>query len=185
MIPRFGPDRLPSRPETAVFVSGVTSMGLEILAGRILAPEFGSSIYTWGGIIGVFLAALSLGYHRGGRRAAEHASHGRLVAVFLATGLYVAGVVLFGDLIVQSTSVLPLPGRFVSLPAIAILFGPPTYLLGYVSPYAAELAGGDVGATAGRVYALGTVGSIVGAFATTYVLVPALSVPQIGLVLGL
>ena len=185
MIPRFGPDRLPSRPETAVFVSGVTSMGLEILAGRILAPEFGSSIYTWGGIIGVFLAALSLGYHRGGRRAAEHASHGRLVAVFLATGVYVAGVVLFGDLIVQSTSVLPLPGRFVSLPAITILFGPPTYLLGYVSPYAAELAGGDVGATAGRVYALGTVGSIVGAFATTYVLVPALSVPQIGLVLGL
>ena len=185
MIPRFGPDRLPSRPETAVFVSGVTSMGLEILAGRILAPEFGSSIYTWGGIIGVFLAALSLGYHRGGRRAAEHASHGRLVAVFLATGVYVAGVVLFGDLIVQSTSVLPLPGRFVSLPAITILFGPPTYLLGYVSPYAAELAGGDVGATAGRVYALGTVGSIVGAFATTYVLVPTLSVPQIGLVLGL
>ena len=185
MVSRVAPDGLPSRPETAVFVSGVTSMGLEILAGRILAPEFGSSIYTWGGIIGVFLAALSLGYHRGGKRAAEHASHGRLVAVFLATGLYVAGVVLFGDLIVQSTSVLPLPGRFVSLPAITILFGPPTYLLGYVSPYAAELAGGDVGATAGRVYALGTVGSIVGAFATTYVLVPTLSVPQIGLVLGL
>ena len=179
------PDRRPSRAETAVFVSGVTSMGLEILAGRILAPEFGSSIYTWGGIIGVFLAALSLGYHRGGRRAATDASHTRLVGVFLATGLYVAGIVVFGDIIVQSTAVLPLPGRFVSLPAITILFGPPTYLLGYVSPYAAELAGGDVGATAGHVYALGTVGSIVGAFATTYVLVPTLSVPQIGLVLGL
>ena len=179
------PDRRPSRAETAVFVSGVTSMGLEILAGRILAPEFGSSIYTWGGIIGVFLAALSLGYHRGGKRAATDASHTRLVGVFLATGLYVAGIIVFGDLIVQSTAVLPLPSRFVSLPAITILFGPPTYLLGYVSPYAAELAGGDVGATAGHVYALGTVGSIVGAFATTYVLVPALSVPQIGLVLGL
>ena len=49
--------------EAAVFVSGVTSMGLEILAGRIIAPQFGSSIYTWGTIIGVFLAALSLGYH--------------------------------------------------------------------------------------------------------------------------
>ena len=185
MDSRFLPDRRPSRAETAVFVSGVTSMGLEILAGRILAPEFGSSIYTWGGIIGVFLAALSLGYHRGGRRAATDASHTRLVGVFLATGLYVAGIVVFGDLIVQSTAVLPLPSRLVSLPAITILFGPPTYLLGYVSPYAAELAGGDVGATAGHIYALGTVGSIVGAFATTYVLVPALSVPQIGLVLGL
>ncbi|WP_049987242.1 spermidine synthase [Halobellus rufus] len=185
MDSRFLPERLPTRPETAVFVSGVTSMGLEILAGRILAPEFGNSIYTWGGIIGVFLAALSLGYHRGGKRAAANASHARLVGVFLATALYVAGVVLFGDMVVQSTGLLPLPSQFASLPAITLLFGPPTYLLGYVSPYAAELAGGDVGATAGHVYALGTVGSIVGAFATTYVLVPTLSVPQIGLVLGL
>ncbi|MGQ4555041.1 fused MFS/spermidine synthase [Halobellus sp. GM3] len=185
MDSRLVPQRWPTRPETAVFVSGVTSMGLEILAGRILAPEFGSSIYTWGGIIGVFLAALSLGYHRGGKRAAENASHARLVGVFLATALYVAGVVLFGDMAVQSTGILPLPSRFASLPAITLLFGPPTYLLGYVSPYAAELAGGDVGATAGHVYAVGTVGSIVGAFATTYVLVPALSIPQIGLVLGL
>ncbi|MFD1686637.1 spermidine synthase [Halobellus litoreus] len=185
MDSRFFPERWPTRPETAVFVSGVTSMGLEILAGRILAPEFGNSIYTWGGIIGVFLAALSLGYHRGGKRAATNASHGRLVGVFLATALYVAGVVLLGDLVVQSTGVLPLPSQFASLPAITLLFGPPTYLLGYVSPYAAELAGGDVGATAGHVYAVGTVGSIVGAFATTYLLVPLLSVPQIGLVLGL
>ena len=185
MDSRLLPERLPTRPETAVFVSGVTSMGLEILAGRILAPEFGNSIYTWGGIIGVFLAALSLGYHRGGRRASSNASHARLVGVFLATALYVAGVVLFGDMVVQSTGLLPLPSQFASLPAITLLFGPPTYLLGYVSPYAAELAGGDVGATAGHVYALGTVGSIVGAFATTYVLVPTLSVPQIGLVLGL
>ena len=185
MESRLYPDRLPTRPETAVFVSGVTSMGLEILAGRILAPEFGNSIYTWGGIIGVFLAALSLGYHRGGKRAATNASHSRLVAVFLVTALYVAGVVLLGDLVVRSTGVLPLPSEFASLPAITLLFGPPTYLLGYVSPYAAELAGGDVGATAGHVYAVGTVGSIVGAFATTYLLVPLLSVPQIGLVLGL
>jgi len=185
MSQRALPSRLPTRPETAVFVSGVTSMGLEILAGRILAPEFGNSIYTWGGIIGVFLAALSLGYHRGGRRASANASHSRLVWVFLATALYVAGVVLFGDMVVRATGLFPVPSQFASLPAITLLFGPPTYLLGYVSPYAAELAGGDVGATAGHVYALGTIGSIVGAFATTYVLVPTLSVPQIGLVLGL
>jgi len=179
------PGRRPSRAETAVFVSGVTSMGLEILAGRILAPAFGNSIYTWGGVIGVFLAALSLGYHRGGRRAARNASYGRLACLFLATALYVAGVILLGDAVVGATELLPLPGEFASLPAITLLFGPPTYLLGYVSPYTAELAGGDVGATAGHVYAVGTVGSIVGAFGTTYLLVPTLSVAEIGLVLGL
>ena len=51
------------RPELAVFVSGVVSMELEILAGQRIAPQFGSSIYTWESIIGVFLAALSYGYH--------------------------------------------------------------------------------------------------------------------------
>ncbi|ELZ95033.1 spermidine synthase [Haloferax mucosum ATCC BAA-1512] len=174
-----------SRPELAVFVSGVTSMGLEILAGRMVAPEFGSSIYTWGSIIGVFLAALSLGYYRGGKQA-ERASNGTLVRVFVATAAYIAGVILFGDLFLQSTAGLPLPSRFASLPAVTLLFGPPTYLLGYVSPYAAELSGrSKVGAASGHVYAVGTVGSIIGAFATTYLLIPSLSVADIGLVFGL
>ena len=175
-----------SRPELAVFVSGVASMGLEILAGRMIAPEFGSSIYTWGSIIGVFLAALSLGYHRGGKRAAVHASNRRLVGVFLVSALYVAGLIVFGDVLLQATSTLPLPSRFASIPGIVVLFGPPTYLLGYVSPYAAELSGrSEIGAASGHVYAVGTVGSIVGAFATTFLLIPALSINQIALLFGL
>ncbi|MFC7204838.1 spermidine synthase [Haloferax namakaokahaiae] len=175
-----------SRPELAVFVSGVASMGLEILAGRLIAPEFGSSIYTWGSIIGVFLAALSLGYYRGGKQAAARASNPRLARLFVATAFYVAGLILFGELMLQSLSGLPLPSRFASLPAITLLFGPPTYLLGYVSPYAAELSGRtDVGAASGHVYAVGTIGSIVGAFATTFFLIPTLSVAEIGLIFGL
>ncbi|WP_430639181.1 spermidine synthase [Haloferax volcanii] len=174
-----------TRPELAVFVSGVTSMGLEILAGRMVAPEFGSSIYTWGSIIGVFLAALSLGYHRGGQQA-EQASNGALARVFIGTAAYIAGVILLGDLFIQSTAGLPVPSRFASLPAITLLFGPPTYFLGFISPYAAELSGRtDVGSASGHVYAVGTVGSIIGAFATTYVLIPSLSVTNIGLVFGL
>jgi spermidine synthase len=174
-----------TRPELAVFVSGVASMGLEILAGRMVAPQFGSSIYTWGSIIGVFLAALSYGYHRGGRRAATRATNARMARLFLLTAAYVAGLILVGDLLVRSTAGLPLPGRFASLPAITLLFGPPTYVLGYVSPYAAELSAKDgLGEASGHVYAVGTVGSIVGAFATTFVLVPSLDVDAIAFVFG-
>lgn len=162
--------------EVAVFVSGVASMGLEILAGRMVAPEFGSSIYTWGSIIGVFLAALSLGYHRGGRRA-ERASNGRLVRLLLGTAGYVAVLVFAGDILLEAAATVPLPARFASLPAVTLLFGPPTYLLGFVSPYAAELSGKEgIGEASGHVYAVGTVGSIVGAFGATFVLVPSLSV---------
>jgi spermidine synthase len=169
----------------AVFVSGVASMGLEILSGRIIAPQYGSSIYTWGTIIGVFLAALSLGYHRGGQRAAEHASTDRMAWALMATAGYVAAIIFAGDLMLAAVAGLPLPARFASLPAVTLLFGPPTYLLGYISPYAAELAEADgVGRASGHVYAVGTVGSILGAFGTTFLLIPTLSVEYIGLVFG-
>ncbi|WP_224334634.1 spermidine synthase [Haloprofundus halobius] len=175
-----------TKPELAVFVSGVASMGLEILAGRMIAPQFGSSIYTWGSIIGVFLAALSYGYHRGGKLAARQATNDRMARVFLLTAAYVAGLIFLGDLLLRATSGFPLPSRFASLPAITLLFGPPTYLLGYVSPYAAELSAKEgLGEASGHVYALGTIGSIVGAFATTYFLIPSLGVEQIALVFGL
>jgi len=183
----IGGRELPStEPGIAVFVSGVASMGLEILAGRIVAPEFGSSIYTWGTIIGVFLAALSAGYYRGGKLAAAAATPTRLARLLLGTAAYVAVVIFAGDLLVRSTIAFPLPSRLASLPAVVLLFGPPTYLLGFISPYAAELSGTEAtGEAAGNVYAIGTVGSIVGAFGTTYLLVPALSVTAIGFVFGL
>jgi len=175
----------PTKPELAVFVSGVVSMGLEILAGRMIAPQFGSSIYTWGSIIGVFLAALSYGYHRGGQRASRRASDRTLARLFLATAAYVAALVFAGDLLLRLTTGFPLPSRFASLPAVILLFGPPTYLLGFVSPYAAELSDVDgLGRASGHVYALGTVGSIVGAFATTFALIPALDVDAIGMLFG-
>ena len=174
-----------SRPELAVFVSGVASMGLEILAGRMIAPQFGSSIYTWGAIIGVFLAALSLGYHRGGQQA-QVASNDRMARVFVYTAAYVVALIFAGDIFLQAAVGFPLPGRFASLPAVILLFGPPTYLLGFISPYAAELSKKEgLGAASGHVYAVGTVGSIVGAFATTFVLVPALDVTLIAMGFGL
>lgn len=176
--------RRPTAVEFAVVISGVTSMGMEILAGRLIAPSFGSSIYTWGAIIGVFLAALTAGYHRGGKRAVD-ADRATLARVFLATTAYVAFVIVAGEYVVRAGLGVPVPPRFGPLAPVIVLFGPPVYLLGFVSPYAAELSGRtDVGAAAGNVYALGTFGSIVGAFGATYFLVPELTITQVGAVFG-
>ena len=167
-----------SAPEVAVFVAGLSSLGLEILAGRIVAPAFGSSLYTWGSIIGVFLAALALGYHHGGRRAAERASTPVIAGVLLLAALYVAAVLAASAAVLDLGDALPLPPRLAPLAPVVLLFGPPVYLLGLVSPYAAELADAEgTGGAAGRVYAVGTAGSIAGAFGTTFVLVP-----EVGLV---
>ena len=51
----------------------LTSAGglvLEIVAGRLLAPYVGMSLYTWTAIIAVVLAGLSLGHWIGGVLAA-------------------------------------------------------------------------------------------------------------------
>jgi spermidine synthase len=174
-----------SRAELAVFVSGVASMGLEILAGLIVAPEFGSSIYTWGSIIGVFLTALSAGYYLGGKRARRNASYPKLAAILVQSALYIGVIVIAGDLLLAAGDVLPLGARFAAIVPVTLLFGPPTFLLGFISPYAAELSvEGSTGEASGRVYAVGTIGSIVGTFATTFVLVPNFAVPEIELVFG-
>ncbi len=175
----------PTKPELAVFVSGITSMGLEILAVRIVAPQFGSHIYTVGGILTVCLAALSLGYWQGGKRAA-FATNREMSWLMLGTAVYIGVVIYASDLLLTHTSVLALPPRYASLPAVIVLFGPPTYLLGFISPYAAELSTKEgTGEASGHVYALGTIGSIIGSGATTFFLIPVLTVSQIGLLFGL
>src|SRR5215467_14653617 len=51
---------------STAFVTGAVVMALEILGSRLLAPVFGSSLFVWGALIGVILAAMSSGYAFGG-----------------------------------------------------------------------------------------------------------------------
>lgn len=168
---------------------GAILMALEMLSSRILAPHFGNSVYVWGSIISVFLAALSLGYLWGGRLADRNpsmAALGRLLAfaasfqaLLLVVGQPLAG--WLGDL----TGATPSG----TLLATTILFGPASVLLATVSPYAVRLAIqdlGSVGNTAGRLYALSTLGSLAGTLGCTFVLIPYLELRQaIGLLAAL
>ena len=173
------------RPEAAVFASGVASMGVEILAGRMVAPVFGSSVFTWGSIIGVFLAALSLGYALGGRYAREYASNEALAILASMSAVSVAIVAIGGDPVIAAFSGLGIPARYASILPVTVLFGPMTFLLGVISPFAAEQSkASSHGSASGRVYAVGTIGSIVGAFGATFVLIPAFPVGEVALILG-
>jgi hypothetical protein len=44
-----------------VFLLGMLSMGLQLVASRVLAPFFGNSIFVWASLITTFLAAFSTG----------------------------------------------------------------------------------------------------------------------------
>src|SRR5207247_6142343 len=66
---------------------------------------------------------------------------------------------------------------FCSFFAILALFAPPVTLLGMVAPFAMQLAIDDVreaGSVAGRLYALSTVGSLLGTFLSALVAIPAI-----------
>ena len=165
-----------------VATSGGVLMALEILSSRVLAPYYGNSVYVWGSIISVFLAALSLGYLWGGRLADRRpamASLGRMVALAAA---FEAVLLLGGSPLTASLAGFTGGTPAGTLLAASLLFGPASTLLATVSPWAVRLAArdlGHLGGTAGRLFALSTLGSLAGTLTCTFVLIPFLELRQI------
>lgn len=160
------------QPYAIVFISSACIMILELTAGRIVAPYVGVSLYTWTSIIGIVLAGISLGNYIGGRLADRAGSLRLLGLLFLLSGLTSFGV-LTADLIGTRLPVdWPVILQIMAL--VGVLFLAPSLVLGTISPVVAKLAVRDLattGSTVGKIYAAGTVGSIVGTFATGFVLI--------------
>lgn len=165
-----------------VLLPGAVLMALEIVSSRLLAPAFGNSVYVWGSIIGVFLAAMSAGYVWGGRRADRTpalASLGWLLAASAACQWLTAVV---GREVVERLGAATAGRPAGTLLATTLLFAPATALLATVAPFAIRIAGRaptELGGIAGRLYALSTFGSLGGTLAATFVLVPALALDAI------
>ncbi|MEJ5198844.1 MAG: fused MFS/spermidine synthase [Anaerolineae bacterium] len=164
----------PWLPVLIVFVSNTCMMVLELVAGRIIAPYVGVSLYTWTSVIGVVLAGMSLGNYLGGRLADRWASARLLGGVFLLAGLFSAAILTADTLGLQLPDAWPIVLRILAF--TSALFFIPSMVLGGVSPIVVKLAVRDLaktGSTVGRISAAGTVGSIVGTFATGFVLISA------------
>jgi spermidine synthase len=175
------------RLKVVVFVSGAVLMGLEMTGSRILAIHFGSSIYVWGAIIGVFLAALSIGYYSGGMLADRRPTFAPLNAMLLVAGGWLVLIPFYANPVCRLVLRFNPGERLGPLLATLILFGGPSVLLGMVSPYAVRLAAQTVeriGNVSGSLYAVSTFGSIVGTLLTAFWLVPALGVRALLQILG-
>ncbi|HEX6025499.1 MAG TPA: fused MFS/spermidine synthase [Solirubrobacter sp.] len=160
--------------ELVVFVAGISTLGAEIAAARLVAPAFGASTVVWANTIAIVLVALAGGYWLGGRLADRHPhAPGMARAALLGAGLValipLAAIPLLG---VTEDSLAEMPG---SLVALLVLVGPPVLVLGALSPWAIRLrvravaAAGDV---TGRLYALSTAGGLVGNFIAALALIP-------------
>lgn len=157
----------------AVIICGAAVLAIEILGTRVIAPFYGVSLYTWSGLISVTLAALSLGYVLGGRWADRGPQLHRFCSVIVAAGIWIVIIPWIRTPILNAAE--PLGLRAAVLIAATVLFFPPLALLGMVGPYAIRLMASSlevVGRTAGNLYALSTVASVIAAVVTGFFLIP-------------
>ncbi len=174
-----------------VFFGGVTSVGTEIAASRLVAPYFGDSTFIWANLIGITLTYLSIGYWIGGRFADSYPRPWVLYGATTVAALwsillpYIAQPILRLSLdAFDNVDVGAFYGSFV---AVLLLLAVPIILLGFVTPYAVRLLIDSVdhaGNTSGRVYALSTIGSIAGSFLPVLVLIPWVGTARTFLILG-
>ena len=162
-----------------VFLAGTGVLATEIAASRLLAPYFGSSTIVWANLIGLVLASLSVGYWLGGRLADRRPEPQLLGGIVLAAAAMVAVVPFvarpFLQFAVGSLDEASEGAAIGSFFGTLFLFVPPITLMGMAAPFAIRLALADVehaGAVAGRLYALSTVGSLLGTFLSALVTIP-------------
>jgi spermidine synthase len=170
-----------------VFGSGAILMGLEIVGSRLIAPFFGSSVFVWGGLISIFLGALSLGYYLGGTMADRWPRAGVLAMLLALAGGTVLALNVAARPVLVAFDAWNLGPRLGPLLASVALFAVPSILMGTTSPFAIKLVARDlatVGTSAGVLYALSTAGSIFGTIATAFFLIPSMGVRAILVLLG-
>ncbi len=161
--------------DITVFVCGGVVMTYEIIGSRVLSPFLGASTYVWTSLIGVILGSLSLGYWLGGRIADKRPDLRVLASIIFVAGGLISLTVLIKEVALSFVASAPVGVELRSLIASLILFAPASICLGFVTPYAVRLRMltlEDAGKTVGRLYALSTVGSILGTFAAGFFLIP-------------
>ncbi|KPK89298.1 MAG: hypothetical protein AMJ88_17805 [Anaerolineae bacterium SM23_ 63] len=175
-----------------VFAAGMTTLAIELSASRLLGNVFGTSNIVWANIIGLILVYLAAGYFIGGRWA-DHSPYPNTFYRLIAWGAFTAGLVPMGArpvLLNAAKAVERLDSAVMvgSFFAVLILFSIPVTLLGCVSPFAIRLAITDTsqaGRISGRIYAISTMGSILGTFLPVLWLIPSIGTARTFLVFSL
>ena len=174
-----------------VFVGGMTSLALEMSASRLLGAYFGTSLYIWGCLIGMTLLYLTVGYFIGGRLADRHPSE-RVLCAFTTIAAAAILIIPFASKPILSWSITAMAQISVSiflssLLGTMLLFAIPVTLLGLVSPFAVRLITKDIrrsGRMSGSLYAISTIGSLLGAFLPILWFIPTFGVRRTILIFG-
>jgi predicted membrane-bound spermidine synthase len=163
---------------------GFITLGFEMVASRILTPLFGGSIYTWATIISIVVAGLMAGYFIGGVFADRHPSFAFAALIKLAAAAYLFLVFLLTDGGLEAL-INRIPGEIAALFAsgVVVCF-PPLVILGMYAPLSVRLIlrePTDAGKIAGGLFAISSLGNIIGIIVTTFLLIPTIGTRAITL----
>ncbi len=163
-----------------VFATGAAVMVVEILGTRIIGPVFGVSLFVWSALLVVTLSSLATGYYSGGVLVDRFPTPRLLGAVVAMSGVVLGLVPASSRAVLRAAEAAgPRAGPLLSA---AVLFAPCLCLLGMIGPVAVRLATTEVSAAGrrvGAIYAVSTLGSVVGTLLTAFVLVPAFETDRI------
>ncbi len=161
-----------TRLYTIAFIASGCTLVIELVAGRLLAPYIGVSLYTWTSVIGVILAGISIGNFLGGRLADRYPGPSVLGLTLVAASLTSFITLGLVSVLPQFTLWMPLVPRILVL--TTVIFFLPGCILGMITPLVVKQALTDLGhagGLVGRVYAISTAGSLVGVYLTGFVLI--------------
>ena len=154
------------------FIASGCTLVIELVAGRLLAPYIGVSLYTWTSVIGVILAGISIGNFLGGRLADRFPGPSVLGLTLVAASVTSFVTLALVSVLPQFTLWMPLVPRILLL--TIVIFFLPGCILGMITPLVVKQALTDLGhagGLVGRVYAISTAGSLVGVYLTGFVLI--------------
>ncbi len=170
------------------FLSGASTLIIEIAGNRLLSPLFGNSIYTWTALIGVVLVAISVGDYLGGVLADRDPRLSLLGYLLLSASAWTLLVPWLQSWLPRGDA----SNGLMSGPLLAslFLFAVPACLLAAVGPFIVRHLSGtrgdhEIGLSAGLVGMLTTLGSFVGTVLTGFCLIPLLGVRMIFVLTGL
>lgn len=169
-----------------VFIASFCTLVIELVAGRIMAPYVGVSLYTWTSIIGVVLAGISIGAYLGGRIADRYPRSSTLGWLLFLSGLGAFSISPLTNLVGGAHFQTSLMTRILLI--TTIIFFAPSCLLGMISPVVVKLTLNNLektGNVVGKIYAFSTLGSILGTFATGFYLISWMGTRHILLTMGI
>ena len=162
-----------------VFVAGMSTLAIEFTASRLLQTVYGTSNIVWANVIGLVMLSLTAGYFIGGRVADRYPVAPVFYGLVTLAGFAAIFFLLLTSAILRDAAaalaIMNVNAVAGSLLLVVLALVVPVTLLGCLSPFAIRLAVHEVseaGRISGRVYAISTLGSLLGTYLPILVMIP-------------